>query len=149
MDIKEPCIVCSLDKDLNMIPGLHYSWPINRGGKEIRPGRIYEIDEEAGMRCFYTQILTGDTSDNVKGIDGIGPVKAEKLLSFCKNEQQMFMVVSSKYEEQWGEEWEQKLYNNMQLLWILREPDGYYKFPIETESFGEAKRVRGTSTAVI
>lgn len=64
-------IICTIDKDLDQIPGAHYNWTYRQR---------YEISEEAGTRWFYQQILEGDRCDNYKGIPGIGPVKAGKIL---------------------------------------------------------------------
>jgi len=38
------------------------------------------ISFEDAQRNFYTQVLTGDTTDGYKGIPGIGPKKAEAIL---------------------------------------------------------------------
>ena len=60
-------VICSLDKDLKMIPGVHYDFV----KKELSV-----VTPEAAMRTFYTQLLTGDSGDNIKGCPGIGKVKA-------------------------------------------------------------------------
>lgn len=67
---KGETMIWSADKDLKQIPGLHLT---EEGQRVIYP-------DEAD-RWFYMQILTGDQADNYKGCPGIGPVKAEKILS--------------------------------------------------------------------
>lgn len=56
-------IICSLDKDLDQIPGLHYNW-----SKTRKEDGVYEVDEIEGLRFFYTQMLTGDGTDNIPGM---------------------------------------------------------------------------------
>lgn len=64
-------IICSLDKDLDMIPGYHYNWT-----KRC----LYFITPEEGTLNFYKQLLVGDTVDNIPGIHGVGNRTAEKIL---------------------------------------------------------------------
>ncbi len=63
-------IIWSEDKDLMTIPGKHLT---DRG--------IVEVSMEEANRNFYTQILTGDSTDNYKGCPGVGAVKAGKILA--------------------------------------------------------------------
>lgn len=97
-------ILCSLDKDLDMIPGLHYNW---------YRGDFYEISKDEAIKHFYSQLLIGDRSDNIFGIAGIGKIKAEKLLA-NKTEQEMFNIVKDLYND------DERLCMNMQCLWIWR-----------------------------
>ena len=70
---KDPTkVICSTDKDLDQIPGFHYNW---------RKYSMYYVAPEEGDKWFWKQMLIGDTVDNIKGIRGIGPVKADKLLN--------------------------------------------------------------------
>lgn len=64
-------VICSIDKDLLQVPGLHWNF-VKKEQKFVTP--------EEGLRFFYSQILIGDTADNVKGAKGIGPVRAAKVL---------------------------------------------------------------------
>lgn len=66
-------VICSIDKDLNTVPGWHYNW-----GKE--DNTVYLVTEQEADNEFYIQCLAGDRTDNYFGIKGIGPKKAEKLL---------------------------------------------------------------------
>tara|TARA_R110000851_G_scaffold49992_4_gene119883 strand:- start:1256 stop:2032 length:777 start_codon:yes stop_codon:yes gene_type:complete len=63
--------VVGIDKDLLQIPGTHYNFV----KKEIQ-----EISEDTADLKLMLQCLTGDRSDNIPGIKGIGPKKAEKIL---------------------------------------------------------------------
>ena len=64
--------VVGIDKDLLQIPGNHYNFT-------KREHRFMD-DDEADL-CLMLQCLTGDTSDNIPGIRGIGPKRAATLLA--------------------------------------------------------------------
>lgn len=107
----EDSIICSLDKDLLMVTGKHYNW--------IKEDFTYTTPE-AGLKRFWTQMLVGDTADNIFGIKGVGPVKAAKLLDPIEantiedlNEKYL-EVVSNLYNNSYT------LYSNASLLWIMR-----------------------------
>lgn len=53
--------IASLDKDLKGVPGWHYIWK----GKDA--GSFFVTEEEAD-RFFYTQLITGDSTDNIQGL---------------------------------------------------------------------------------
>lgn len=114
-------VICTIDKDLNQIPGLHYSWPILRNGAEIREGKLFLTNPDEGALFFWRQMLIGDTADNIKGIDGIGKVRAEALLTPYMFEDEMYHVVWEKYQDQWGDDAGEKFLNNKNLLYIKRE----------------------------
>jgi 5'-3' exonuclease len=118
----ESSIICSIDKDLLQVPGKHYNFV----KKEF-----YEVDEETGFRNFYTQLLTGDTSDNIKGIAGIGPVKAKKALADSFTEQEMFSVVRDMYK---NDEW---MIMNGRCLHILRSLDDDWTKHFERLALGD------------
>ena len=89
-------VICSIDKDLLQIPGLHWNF-VKKEWKEVSP-------QEALLR-FYHQLLTGDTSDNVKGIKGTGPIRAANVLSGATRENQLFALTASAYKEWLKVEW--------------------------------------------
>ena len=68
-------IICSPDKDvLKQIPGRHY----NYGGKENE--RWVDTTIEEAFYFLWIQTMSGDSTDGIPGIAGIGPKKAEKAL---------------------------------------------------------------------
>lgn len=119
-------IICGIDKDLWQIPGHHYSWPIIRKGEIVRKALHQEITEEQGMRNFFIQVLTGDTTDNIMGVSGIGKKRALKILEHISTEIDMYNKVLDVYtqdcefDEEHLEEI-QRLSINLDLLWIWRE----------------------------
>lgn len=100
-------ILCSLDKDLRMIPGQHYNW--------VKVD-LDTVNSQDALRHFYKQMLIGDKSDNIIGVDKIGPVKAGKLIDPLDDEQDMFDVVWSKYNKD-----AQRFLMNANCLWIWRK----------------------------
>lgn len=118
-------IICGIDKDLLQIPGKHYQWPIVRKGVVVRPELYHNITEEQGMRNFFTQMLTGDVADNIKGIHGVGIKRAEAILAPCSTENEMYGTVrfyySSSLMTDMPEEEEERFNQNLDLLWIWRQ----------------------------
>ena len=106
----DTCIV-TIDKDLDMIPGWHYNF--------VKDDH-YFVDEAAAMNHFYKQLLTGDTSDNIPGLKGVGPKTALKMLDGQNLVEQWESVVAA-YMSKGGENWEDYLKEQGQLLWIRRK----------------------------
>ena len=64
--------------------------------------------------AFWTQMLVGDTSDNVRGVDGIGPVKAKKALEKLKDNGEWFDCVRKLYAD------DGRFLLNLNLFWVQR-----------------------------
>jgi len=99
------CVICTIDKDLLQVPGDHYNFV-----KEL----YTKVGERSAKLAFWTQMLVGDTSDNVRGIDGIGPVKAKKHLDQLKNDGEWFDCVRKLYAN------DGRFLLNLNLFWIQR-----------------------------
>jgi 5'-3' exonuclease len=112
-------IICTLDKDLRMIPGKHYSWEIrgtSKLGKEwVRPSEIVHVTTYEATMHFYKQLIIGDPSDNVKGVKGLGPKAAERILFNLVNEQDMLQAVREAYGN------DEEMLMNGKCLWIWRK----------------------------
>ena len=115
-------VICSLDKDLRMIPGKHFSWQISGTKKDgsmwTKEAELFSVTEEQGNKTFWKQMLIGDTSDNIFGVDGLGPVKSGKLIDGLETDQECFEVVFDKYKEDI-----QRFVMNAHCLWILRSKE--------------------------
>jgi 5'-3' exonuclease len=111
----EETIIASLDKDLMMIPGWHYSWEIS-GSNWTKEAKLSYVTPLEGLQMFYKQMLIGDTSDNIFGVERIGKVKAAKLLDHVEEEEEMIDIVFGLYKED-----AQRFYMNAQCLWILQK----------------------------
>jgi 5'-3' exonuclease len=75
------------------------------------------------MMFFYSQLLTGDSVDNIPGLKGYGPAKAYEVLKDCKTEKDLFEAVQWEYEACVGKDWQEYLLEQGQLLWMIRERD--------------------------
>lgn len=106
----EQTIICSIDKDFNTIPGWHYNW---------NKQSVYNVTPDEAMKFFWTQVLMGDTADNIIGIKGIGPMKANRLLEGVPLDQ-CKEVCLAEYNK--AERAEEDFNLNCKLLWILRKP---------------------------
>lgn len=122
-----PWIIAGIDKDLLQIPGTHF----NYGGSKDKPlteeKKWTFVDEKDGDYRFACQLLTGDTIDNIKGIKGIGPVKAGKALK-DKSRREMMHEVIRMYKPEYGEAWETKLHNNCNLIYMRRWLDDEFDY---------------------
>ena len=109
-------VICTRDKDLWMCPGWHYSW----GTERCKEKPLWFQTPLEGYRCFFKQILMGDSVDNIPGLYGCGPVKAKNLLKPCNSAYDMYVVTSHYYAKYFGSYWEMFYKENAQLLWMLR-----------------------------
>lgn len=118
-------VICSRDKDLDQVPGYHYSWACGR--QKERP--IYYVSEEEGLRSFYLQLITGDDGDNIPGLFRVGAVTAKKKLAACAKELEMYEIVQKMYEDRFGSYWELFLVENARLLYLLRSKEDRWTIP--------------------
>ena len=123
-------IICTLDKDLDMVPGLRY-----------RDGKIRTISEREGQLAFYTQLLTGDATDNIPGLFKLTGKKAlahlKARLEDLETDREMYEYVRGVYMDFWpyecGElsDWDVVLLEIGRLLWMRRELDKNWEIPTE------------------
>ena len=109
------CVVASVDKDMLQLPCWHFNFGKNTWSK------VGELD---GLHFFYTQILTGDAADNIKGLKGIGPKKAEVLMKDVTDEASMWAVVVKAYDGDVT-----RIIENARLLWLRRYDDQMWEPP--------------------
>ena len=114
-ELKDDCIIVSIDKDFMQVPTWHYNF-VKKVKKYVTP--------EEGLRFFYKQILTGDAADNIKGIHRVGDVKATKILADAATEQELYQCCV----EAMGKE---RVLENARLLWLRREANQIWEPPDE------------------
>jgi hypothetical protein len=114
--LRDDAVSVSIDKDLYQISGWHFDW-VNDRLRRISP-------RDADFN-FYTQLLTGDITDNVPGIDGIGPKRAAELLGGAKSKKELASRVWSVYRDRIDDPEQARSYflEQAALLWILRESE--------------------------
>jgi DNA polymerase-1 len=117
LELGDDYTIVSIDKDLDMLEGLHYSPEIRREGKVVKAPRRYHVSPIDAIRFFYYQLLVGDPTDNIKGARGIGKKKAPKILDGLLHEEQMWRAVSEHYSS------EEEMILNAKCLWIHRKQD--------------------------
>ena len=111
-------IVCSIDKDLKCIPGLHYN---------MKHNNFFEISEEDSLRFYYEQLLKGDSTDGVPGLPGVGDVYSKQYLSECHTEEEFRAKVIEAYKTVWEEDWRDYLLSNGKMLYLQRHPEDYFE----------------------
>ena len=109
-------VIASIDKDFLQLPGKHWNFV----KKEMT-----EVNEAEALLNFYRQVLTGDRVDNIIGLKGIGPVKADKILANCTSRAEMYLACIEAYGGS-----EERVIENCQLLHLRRTPGELWKPPV-------------------
>jgi hypothetical protein len=133
----EDTIICTIDKDLDCIAGPHYNF-VN--------DEMYEVSEVEANRNFYSQMITGDATDNIPGIFKITGTRDSKKfhtpLQEMEDPREMWTHVVHTYLTAYvkqgsactdlpaiREHVDSKLREIGQLLWIRRVPDEVWEPP--------------------
>jgi 5'-3' exonuclease len=130
-------IVVSRDKDLRQLPGWSYGWELGKqpsfgpelitkeGYIKLSPKRDKIVG--TGLSFFYSQVLTGDATDNIPGLPNCGPVAAFELLQ-GKTSAEQLKAVSEAYYREYGlveistePEWQDALLEQGRLCWLVRK----------------------------
>lgn len=111
-----PYIICSIDKDLKMIPGKH--WLIHKR-------EFFDSSEDFALRFFHEQLLMGDMTDNIQGVPGMGPIKAKAVLADCSTAAEYQEVVSQVYYSM-VHQWKYALYLTGQLIYLKKHADDWF-----------------------
>jgi len=123
MYLRDPhsSVICTVDKDINMIPGMHYNF--------IKEDSYYMSEADAD-RFFYMQLLMGDSTDNIPGLPGVGAKGAAKMLDGVTTVDSMYAVAKAAYAEKYPDDGMGALIENARLLWIRRVPDEWWQPPV-------------------
>lgn len=119
-------IIISLDKDLDQIPGLKYNWLHDVS---------YDVDENKAWYNFFMQLLTGDSTDNIPGLPGIGPGKAAKALHGLEDDPHAMMEECIRQYQMHSrkEDWLEYMKEQGQLVYIRRKEGEMWEPPIDLE----------------
>lgn len=84
-------LICAMDKDVKgQVPGNHYNY------RKLE----YSTTTEAEAELFlHVQSCAGDAGDAIKGLPGVGPVKALKILKGAKNGLEMQVLALKAYQD--------------------------------------------------
>ena len=118
-----PVVLCTIDKDSKQKDGWHFNF---------NTGDIGLIDSITAHASFYKQLLTGDSTDNIPGLFGVGDKsKLVKDLSNMETEAEMFKHCYSQYDKRFGSYAERFCCENFRLLYMNRTEnteDGLERF---------------------
>lgn len=108
-------VIYSIDKDMLTIPGWHYNW--------VKGELHYQTFNEANLFLFW-QMMVGDPTDNIPGINKVGAVTATKILNEeGRDLDKVREVVKGLFERQYGSDWERAYHEVGNLLYIRRKPE--------------------------
>ena len=96
-------LLVDIDKDSLNTPGWHMSPSIKRKGFITKEAKVFFVESDDASYNFYKQLLTGDTVDNIPGVPGIGPKKADSILKGCRCANEMYAKVLDLYVEEYQE----------------------------------------------
>ena len=119
---KDNTVICTIDKDLWMVPGDKYNF---------RKEEKSTVSTYEGIRHMQLQILTGDSVDNIQGVPGIGPKKAEKLLSEESDIGKTWNNISESYKKAYGKDYRKVMTEMGQLLWMRSYEGEMWEIPKE------------------
>lgn len=125
VDLKPNTVVVSNDKDLLMLPCLHYRLTSEKLLEASDPGQLWlsECRKKllgVGFKWFCCQLLLGDGVDNIKKPRaGFGPVAAYEMMNSKQTITGMWNTAVSFYKDS-GKTTDEFLLN-CKLLWISRE----------------------------
>jgi hypothetical protein len=135
------CVIYTQDKDMRMVPGLHLDWLTHVLFKlEPTAWRANHGDKLWGRAWFWSQMLHGDTADNIPGLpyytDGSilksGPKKGEvkeircgeaselvkRLIPMLVNDTNACTHIRPHYESCYGDRWLVEMLEQGILLWM-------------------------------
>lgn len=108
----ENSFICSADKDILKLEGEHYNY---------NKGEWVKVDANEASLNFWISMITGDTADNIKGVEGKGPAYANKLFSEgapSHYPRYVFQAYIDRYGEDKGIE---EFYKNYKVLKIVKD----------------------------
>ena len=89
-EYKGRSIICSVDKDMLQIPGIHYDYQKNK---------YHIIDDETAKYNLAIQMIMGDQADGIMCLRGYGPKKDKKIIKKGMTDYQMIKVILNEYQK--------------------------------------------------
>ena len=120
----ENTIICTEDKDLDMVEGWRY-----------KRGEVFYITPEEGQLSFYTQLITGDMTDNIPGLFQLTGKRASKKikegLKQFSEPLDMYNYISDVYVNAFAApiDIDKILLEVGNLLWMKRSVDDVWEIP--------------------
>ena len=91
-------VITSPDKDLRQYPGTFYDFTKQGEGIPI----ITTVTREEAYRNLWMQVLTGDATDSILGVPGLGPAKAAKLFDAAMDKMQYPSIAKEAFIKYYG-----------------------------------------------
>lgn len=85
-------VIVSIDKDYKQLPCIMYNY-------HLKHQCYYVIDKKQAKRNFYTQMITGDTADNVNFCKGYGDKYCLNAFKGCLSDYSYIRVVFSLFKK--------------------------------------------------
>ncbi len=126
LDAEEHYVIAHIDKDIDMVEGWHYNF-----NKET----LYHTSKEQGHYKMCLQMLTGDSTDKIQGLVGVGIKTAEKILAKVPAVE-MLGKVQEAWEKAHPDDWQEKLEVCWNLLYMRRNWNSFHRLTIEDELNG-------------
>ena len=114
-------MLITVDKDWKTIGGLFYNLLYNN---------LSAVSTIDGIEFFHQQLLTGDAVDNIPGIEGVGPVKANKILK-DKNLKDQFKAIIKAYKTHYPKDFKARLNVMGTMLYLIKDFKDHSKWSIE------------------
>lgn len=110
-----PAVICTADKDMRMLPGIHLDWKDNSIQTTVNPGDWEVLGPEGkvfGEKWFWLQMLHGDAADHIPGLEyvftpvvpgrpermtKVGPATALKVIQGLTDPQDVRNAVQEAY----------------------------------------------------
>lgn len=130
---KNNAVMCSIDKDIGTLPGLHYHLDRRKlyrvgslGVLKLEQMRTTKVLRGSGIKFFWAQMLMGDRADNIPGIAGYGSVETYNTLAHINDPIELGSTVYAIYLRTFGGSCAKMFIEMGDLLWILREPAEFF-----------------------
>ena len=114
-------MLITVDKDWKTIGGLFYNLLYNN---------LFAVSTIEGIEFFHQQLLTGDAVDNIPGIEGVGPVKANRILK-GKNINEQFESIIKAYKIHYPNDFMSRLNVMGTMLYLIKDFKDHSKWSIE------------------
>ena len=118
---KDNTIICTIDKDLWIVPGAKY---------DFKREELSYVTDYDGIRNFQYQMLAGDQVDNIQGVPKIGPVKAKKLLKDNEDIQDAWIAIREEYRNSYSYDADVVMLEMGRLLWMRRSVGQMWELPL-------------------
>ena len=105
-------VIMSLDKDYKQFPCWFYDY-------NYKKRELVKISEQEANENFYSQMIVGDSADNIKVCKGYGKVYAQKLFKDAKNKYSLMNRTYRLYKQVYADD-AKAMFNQAKSLLTLK-----------------------------